>query len=231
MALALAGFASCAQHGGGIQFFSKSPAQLAVAAQGDNVCQQAGYPCFTPNAKDVNASSQLHTCGPVYDGLFGCQDLQIAGYKCFYNFTMYTCDQGHDPVHDGDSGEECTQGSFDSCNSLCTQLDSPYVLTCTNFCKREPRLGSNSRCTPDHASHRWASATLTLALLCCAQAPAKSSECSSLKREHTNARVTAAGRGGGRAGDSVFSLAQRATCSARLWRWVWFLRSACGGGL
>jgi hypothetical protein len=126
----------------GIQWFgSERPAAVeSLSADTDNVCQAAGFPCFTPNAKDVNASSLLHTCGPVYNGIFGCQDLQIAGYKCFYNYTMYTCDQGHDPVHDGDSGEECLQGSYDKCNTFCTKLDSSYQHTCTNFCKRACKI-------------------------------------------------------------------------------------------
>ena len=89
--------------------------------------------------KDVNATSPRHTCGPV-PGMFECQDLQAAGHKCFYNFTMYSCDQGHDPATATESGEECLQGSFDKCNSLCVTLDAPYVLTCTNFCKRACKI-------------------------------------------------------------------------------------------
>ena len=84
----------------------------------------------------MKASSLLHTCGPADDGIFGCQDLQLDGRPCFYNFTMRTCDEGHDPAVEGESGEECLQGSFDECNSLCRKLDKTYVPACTNFCKR-----------------------------------------------------------------------------------------------
>lgn len=72
--------------------------------------------------------------------MFGCEDLQAAGYKCFYNFTMYTCDQGHDPPAVGDSGEECLQGSYDQCNSFCLKLDPTYVPECTGFCKRACKI-------------------------------------------------------------------------------------------
>ena len=113
---------------------------LRTAPLKDNVCQKEGYPCFTPNPKDVNASSLLATCGPVYGGIFSCQDLQAEGRKCFYNYPMYTCDQGHDPPHDHESGEECLQGSFDDCNSLCLKLDKTYKLPCTNFCKRACKI-------------------------------------------------------------------------------------------
>jgi len=81
-----------------------------------------GYPCFTPNTKDVGASSLRATCGPV-PGYFDCLDLDQN--SCFYNFTMYTCDQ-----------TSCLQGNFVKCNSLCLELDVDYKHACTEFCRR-----------------------------------------------------------------------------------------------
>ena len=67
---------------------SAQPAQPPVLmATAQNPCIAAGYPCFTPNPKDVGASSLLHTCGPVPD-LFSCMDL---GDACHFDYSMYTC--------------------------------------------------------------------------------------------------------------------------------------------
>ena len=104
-----------------------------MASTAANPCIAAGYPCFTPNSKDVGASSLVHTCGPVGD-LFSCQDL---GPQCAYDFSLYVC-----------NFVKCPGGSFDSCNVICLADDASYQDACTASCTRACGAGPPSPPAP-----------------------------------------------------------------------------------
>ena len=100
----------------------------------ESMCADAGYPGFTPNCNEWNASHVpngdfTNTCGPVTSWAT-CTEMNnsFAKGQCKYNWDFRVCDE-----------LTCLHGSFDKCNELCTKMvkvadRGAYQLDCTNAC-------------------------------------------------------------------------------------------------
>ena len=128
----------------------------------ESMCADAGYPCFTPNCNEWNASHVpngdfTNTCGPVYAASHARATLatklrhlaRLTTATPLRSTSWATCSEMNNSFAKGQCKYNwdyrvcdeltCLHGSFDKCNELCTKMvkvadRGAYQLDCTNAC-------------------------------------------------------------------------------------------------